>query len=373
MIKFLRKLTRSFLFVINIIFIILLILSTLCAYVSPKYYGIVSIMEFIFPVLWIINVVFVIFWSFKKRKRLMLSLLVVIFSWPQWNNTFQFFGNNIESTKELNNPISVMSYNVRMFDLFHWINKEKKYTVDSIISVIKKEDPDIICLQEFFVSKKNKRLLKHKILSYFDRYKYKYLQFVKSPDTNFLTGLVTFSKYKIVNSKTIYYNNTSNFTIQTDIDVNGHKIRVFNNHLGSIHLIKEDYNFINGIKNKNKHNRGWYEVEKIKDKLTNAFYKRTEQAEILKKHIDNSPYGVVVCGDFNDTPTSYVYNLLADDSLKDAFIESGSCFSGTYNGTLPSFRIDYIFFSSEFNGYNYKRQKVNYSDHYPISTIIDLQ
>jgi endonuclease/exonuclease/phosphatase family metal-dependent hydrolase len=81
---------------------------------------------------------------------------------------------------------------------------------------------------------------------------------------------------------------------------------------------------------------------------------------------------VVVCGDFNDTPVSYVYHKLRGD-LKDAYVEAGRGLGGTYNGNLPSYRIDFILFDPSFEAYNYKRQTVKLSDHFPIMVTLDLK
>jgi endonuclease/exonuclease/phosphatase family metal-dependent hydrolase len=82
-----------------------------------------------------------------------------------------------------------------------------------------------------------------------------------------------------------------------------------------------------------------------------------------------SPYPVIVCGDFNDTPNSYVYHKLAD-GMTDAFMESGAGFGNTYLGKVPSFRIDYIFHDATFHSRNFRRESVRFSDHFPVSCYI---
>ena len=183
-------------------------------------------------------------------------------------------------------------------------------------------------------------------------------------------GLATFSKYPIIDKKPLLFENTTNFSSQTDINVNGKKIRIFNNHLESIRLKRENYNFIDSLEFKSdiERRRGAYDIFK---KLNIAFEHRAKQAETIGRHIENSPYPAIVCGDFNDTPVSYVYQKVRGD-LKDAFIESGTGLGGTYNGNLPSFRIDFIFHDPGFKSYNYTRKKVNYSDHYPIISTLNI-
>jgi endonuclease/exonuclease/phosphatase family metal-dependent hydrolase len=103
-----------------------------------------------------------------------------------------------------------------------------------------------------------------------------------------------------------------------------------------------------------------------------AAQRRARQAEALKKEIEDSPYKVIVCGDFNDTPTSYTYRTVSS-GLKDAFISGGVGMSGTYAGKLPSFRIDYILYDKKFSSANYEVVKEELSDHYPVECFIRLK
>jgi endonuclease/exonuclease/phosphatase family metal-dependent hydrolase len=75
-----------------------------------------------------------------------------------------------------------------------------------------------------------------------------------------------------------------------------------------------------------------------------------------------------VCGDFNDTPISYTYSTIKE-KLADAFKESGIGIGNSYVG-IPSLRIDYILHDKKFNSYNYKKNKYELSDHFPISCSI---
>jgi len=98
-----------------------------------------------------------------------------------------------------------------------------------------------------------------------------------------------------------------------------------------------------------------------------AFINRGQQADIVKKHINSSPFPVILCGDLNDTPSSYAYRKITS-GLTDAFVESGRGFAVTYAGeSFPSFRIDYIFHDEVFESRRFTRHKISYSDHYPIS------
>jgi endonuclease/exonuclease/phosphatase family metal-dependent hydrolase len=93
---------------------------------------------------------------------------------------------------------------------------------------------------------------------------------------------------------------------------------------------------------------------------------------MIRRKIEESPYPVIVCGDFNDTPSSYAYRE-TKGWLKDAFVQSGRGIGLTYTGKLPSFRIDYILYNKKFRSYNFKIHKIPYSDHFPISCDLKLK
>jgi endonuclease/exonuclease/phosphatase (EEP) superfamily protein YafD len=115
----------------------------------------------------------------------------------------------------------------------------------------------------------------------------------------------------------------------------------------------------------NYDNRHLDEVKVISVKMRDAYIKRALQADQLARHIRESPYPVIVCGDFNDTPFSYTYYKVRNH-LKDAFVESGSGFGSTYHDNFPPIRIDYIFYSPSMKSLLFRDDKKGGSDHFPV-------
>src|SRR5690606_41247817 len=134
-------------------------------------------------------------------------------------------------------------------------------------------------------------------------------------------------------------------------------------HILTFYLKEEDNEFIQkSYSEKVKDEAG---TKRIGRKMKRAFTNRSEQAKLLRSHIDGSPYPCVVAGDFNDTPMSYSVNLIGK-GLKNAFLEQGFGWGVTHYEMLPIFQIDYIFCSKQFQVDNYGIVKERLSDHYPI-------
>jgi endonuclease/exonuclease/phosphatase family metal-dependent hydrolase len=72
-----------------------------------------------------------------------------------------------------------------------------------------------------------------------------------------------------------------------------------------------------------------------------------------------------VCGDFNDTPSSYSYRLLSS-GLHDAFRHGGRGNSFSYNGNLPAVSIDHILVAKNYPVYGFRVVRKVAGDHYPV-------
>jgi endonuclease/exonuclease/phosphatase family metal-dependent hydrolase len=284
----------------------------------------------------------------RRKKRLIILHIIalvpnIIFS----EYFFRPFGVEKTVNADLEN-IKLLSYNLQGFRIPY----QKNTTQGEIANFINTENPDIICLQEFYT---NNKVTEELFASLIGEYKYHSVFYsVKRKNSSY--GIATFSRYPIKMMLEIPFENTANAAMYTDIDVNGKIIRVYNVHFQSIklNLTKID------------------EIEEVSSRLKTAFVKRAGQVDIMAKHIDVSPYPVIVCGDFNDTPMSYTYNKIRGDKL-DTFCEVGSGMPSTYRlSVIPFFRIDYILHDKTIESLTYSIHKIDYSDHYPISSAVNI-
>lgn len=314
-----------------------------------------------------------IFWLVKLKKEFLISLIIIMIGWGYIKRAVSFHGKsldketgeiilNTESSIEQANTINLLSYNVRLFNIFN--HSKDKNAREKIFELISDKKPDLCCLQELYIDNKkgiSLEELKQKLSST----PYSNIAWADRFGKNKHYGIATFSKFPMVNKGVIRYPDSKNISIYSDIAFIEDTIRIYNNHLQSVRFIKRNIDFLVNLDLQSEEET-ILELRDISSRLKNAYIKRAKQADILSKHIENSPYPVIVCGDFNDTPVSYTYRKIKGD-LNDAFTVSGKGLGNTYSGTFPKVRIDYIFYSDEFSGFNYQTIKVEYSDHYPIS------
>lgn len=299
----------------------------------------------------------------------MLSLFTILLG---FNHVRHFYQITLWSGPQSENStkIKVMSYNVRLFDLYNWV--ENKDTRNKIFEVLKREDAQIYCFQEFYYSEEHPFNTRDTMAEFMKAKNYHegYTHYIPNGKHHF--GLATFSAYPIIKKEMLSFeNDPNNCVIISDIKIKDDTIRVFNAHLASIRFQKADYDYVGDAKT----GKLWYPMQpkeqQIYTRLKNAFINRSSQIEKLAEKVNESPYPVIVCGDFNDTPVSYTYRTITR-YLYDAFVESGNGVGQTYIGKFPSFRIDYILHSEQLHSYSFQTLPEELSDHHPITSMIEI-
>lgn len=357
----------SYLFlVLNIVMVLLLLSCYAVPYISPDKFWPVVFLGFAYPAILLINILFVVFWLLKLKVWLVISFIAILVGWSQVRAYINYSGD--KETTGQTNCIRVMSFNVRYFDRYSWVNTENVQTRNNIFELINNESPDIICFQEFYsdltpdFNTTDSLALVHG-LSYF----HTAYALVKSKGRSY--GIATFSRYPIVHRDSHNFtNNIYNFAVITDIVVETDTFRVFNIHFESIRLSEEDRLFINDLSRQvDTQEETVAKYRQIFSKIRFASSLRASQSKEIRTLVESSPYPVIICTDLNDTPSSYAYNQLTRN-LKDAFVESGNGLGNTYIGFLPAFRIDYILYDPIFKSNSYRKIPDKLSDHYPVIT-----
>ena len=362
---------RSLLLLLNVVVILMLMAGFFAAFVPPDENWMMAFAGLAFPYFFVINLLFIPFWLLIRKQYALLPLIFVIVCWSRMTGYFQFgFGNETAKEEE---SMKILSYNVRLFDLYNWKSEKISKEAAGMFNLMKESEPDLLFIQEYHAGIKRKIDISDSIHKY-TNLKYSHIALAKYKNKVRPYGIATFSRWPIVGKGVIRFSeNPANVCIYSDIARDKDTIRIFNIHLESIYFSREDYLFVTDImastEEQQKFSKGLISISK---KLKIAFIRRATQIRNVTREIEKSPYPVIVSGDFNDTPSSYTYQQISN-LLEDAFVQSGRGMSRTYTGPWPSFRIDYIMYDPDhFSTEDYKRIKVNYSDHFPItSTLTD--
>ena len=261
-----------------------------------------------------------------------------------------------------------MSWNVEHFDILE--HKKHPEVKKEMISMIKEYQPDIACFQEMVASDSVPSAINY-IPDFMVRLNMKDYHYSYNPkldfDRNHHFGIITFSRYPIINKQTVSYppHDYNSIFQYTDIVKGMDTFRVFNIHLQSLKFSDNNLRYIDDPSLKDE--ADLENSKNIISKFKKGFLKRHTQSGRIKAEIDKSPYPVIVCGDFNDVPNSYAYNTIGR-GLKNAFAEMGAGIGRSFYGISPTLRIDNIFTDDRFTVEQFVRIKKKLSDHFPLIT-----
>ncbi|MCR5713795.1 MAG: endonuclease/exonuclease/phosphatase family protein [Bacteroidales bacterium] len=245
--------------------------------------------------------------------------------------------------------IKLMTYNVCCFS---W----EKNNRDNIFKYIRESEADIVCLQEALSGN-----LQKDIAAQLPQYPY-----VQTAMYTRNAQLVLLSRYKIVRHENIRFSQGSGCAMCCDLLIGTDTVRVYTLHLNSFGFSRNDKNYIDTTPLVTRNDIQWTKLKNIGAALQHGFANRSGQVDTVSAHIARSPYPVIVCGDFNDTPASYTYRKIRG-KLHDAFCVSGKLLGGTFRirGNY-ALRIDYLLCDKKFAVTGYESPHLGYSDHYPV-------
>ena len=282
----------------------------------------------------------------RHRRKAWLPLLAILlhtdYLLAVWQPSFP--GRNI--LPEGHQPLTVITYNASHFYV------GQKFVLDEAAAFIQANQPDILCMQEAPNEEYYHRDSTQKA--------FRYLPYsVHSYRTDHLP-LAVYSRYPLIPVDTLYYQDSSNLSLITDVELpNNKRLRIINNHLQTTSV-----NVHRGLLQEST--KPWRVRIKVAGRLLwdmkENFRKRAAQADYIAGEIRRSPYPVVVCGDFNDTPASYTYHRI-QSALTDGFRDAGKGYQYTFRQLWKLWRIDYIFYSDELKGLSYEAPDASYSDH----------
>ena len=357
--SFAGTLLNCILLVVTILLVVALVIAYLTPHVSPSSFGSLTIVGIFAPILYIGVVLCLLVWIIMARWKT--AGVVALFLIPGLFHLSDFYSiaymRQVEQ-KPSSNSFTLMSYNVRGFR-----NDSSYMTIDRHVEYFENQDlPDVVCFQEYALDIPNVE----RIDSLFNaRQKTLYKKDVVESGE---VVLRTYSRFPIIGSGSL--SGEGRGTSQWVDVVVGKRdtLRIFNNHLHTMSISSVDSADIEEGTILNDSDR----MQSIVERIAKNSSIRVEHVDTLRSIVDCSPYRNVICGDFNDTPMSYVYNELIE-GYHDAFEQCGSGYGYTFRPMHGMLRIDYILLSKGLQAETYMADKTNeLSDHLPIMARIKM-
>lgn len=352
-----KKAAKSLLYVVCIIGTVALcsisIIAAFTRYVSPVDSSAMTILGLLTPLWLILNFIVAIIWFAKLRIWGIIPLIAIACNWNYLSSMYRFGSDG--SVKSNATQLNVCTYNAHTFN-----DDYTGYSAKEVANFIRESKIDVFCVQEYGSSG---NFTTDSVTALFsDILEYSYIPAVATE-----TDAAIFSSYPIIRHGFASRNgNASNRTIWCDIVKSNDTIRIYNIHLQSTE--------VNQVMHRAKRIEaaGGNVSEHIGNSVADNAKKRAFQALAVRDSIKQVSLPVILCGDFNDTPSSYTYQLF-NEILTDGFKESGSGLGTTFRYFGDILRIDYIFYSKDFSSIHYAVADKDWSDHKPVVTTLIIK
>ena len=130
--------------------LILLIMSGISPFINPHVFWIPAFTGLAFPYIFTSTIIFFLLILLRGyKKHLLIFLPFILYGTYVFSGYYHpgWFNNDVPEK----GMVKIMSFNVRLFDLYNWKNNE--HNKNKIFKYLKSEDPDIICFQEYYYQK----------------------------------------------------------------------------------------------------------------------------------------------------------------------------------------------------------------------------
>ena len=294
--------------------------------------------------------------SFRWLKS-MGPLAVLLVTWPSFSHVFSV-GLSQPDVAMSEDSFEVTTFNVRRLDEFEWLDGDQ--TRQDIATWLAEQPDGIWCFQEF--PKRGKATLRAAGFSWL------------KPRRRLFTwpreaGPALASSYPVKDWTTYMFEDEDagqGRVLQADVETPAGLVRVFNVHLQSLHFDHADYDAVEEGPSREQGARLW-------GLITDASKARALQAQELVRRMEESPYPVIVAGDFNDTPMSYAMHTLRGSRAEDTFVAASFGPGGTHLGAIPGLRIDGILADTTLQCVSHDTHGVVLSDHRPVTAVLQAQ
>lgn len=353
-----KKIAAGTLAIIGIGIVLGLWLTGFAGKLNPVEWPWMSLSGYLFPVFLLLTLGYIAVAVFIKKRLLIIPVVGLI---AAYNPVTLYCPFNHSDSDVPSDAIKFISYNT-----YNWgggnepANQQDGY-VNSIVDYLACSNADIICLQESSPNGTTQKDIDSLI-------KPKYPYYGAIDGGGEISHICIFSKFPITAKERINYESTGNGTMAFTLDVKGKNVIVINNHLQTTGIsMKDREDFGKMMHGEMDRDTMKTESKEIFGKIKAATLLRVPQADsvatFIKRH-HGTP--MIVCGDFNDIPQSYVYETIVQ-GLTDCYRSTGLGPGFSFRRYAMRVRIDNVFCTPDITPYNCKvDNNISSSDHFPI-------
>lgn len=365
-----RRFIKRLFMILNVLAAIIYLLACVAPYLNPTRWWYISFLGLGFAGLLGTLLLFIFFWLSTNPRYIFISIAAILIGWKSFSVFFAWHKTESFVLKKEPGTIRIAHWNVARFTEWMRNNNKGSQTRLKMMDQIRDQNADIVCLEEFFHSTDsiyydNLNYIKEKL-----DYPYYYFSWEEDGGKQWV-GEVIFSRHPIIDSGIIRYPKPGmpEALIYADVVRAKDTFRVYTTHLQSFKFMKEDYERIEKIKNRD--DSLLENSRSIFSKIKRATVLRSRQADIVREQLNQCQRPFIFTGDLNDVPNSYTYFTIRGD-LQDVFLQKDFGIGRTFNSLSPTLRIDFIFTTSHFSVQQFNRIPKDLSDHYMLVADLSL-
>ena len=349
--KHISNILAPILLAANLVAIALLLLSAFGGNIPPRIFGWHASLALVFPFLVAVCVLFMVMWLIAQSRKWLWSFFALIVCACQLRTYCPV--NWPHDIPE--GSIKIVSYNT------YGLGCGFKDTLlrEQMMEYLRLNDADLLCAQESYYNIARKQEVEEAVAHW------PYRDSVSIP--NLGNALTFFSNYPILDRHIIRSQSMGHLCVIYSVEIEPDTVIVVNSHFVSNAIGTEDKEVYQKIVTISDRDSTSEDILRLGRKVNYAGVRRAEQADSLYRYLEQmGDKPVIVCGDFNESPLSYVHTRLCG-LLDDAYTASGNGPGISYHLNRMYFRLDNILCSRHWRAYAAKvdsRQKM--SDHYPI-------
>lgn len=332
--------------------------------IDPRRWSFLALSGYAFPVFFLANIVMLMVWACVRLRLLAIPFTGFLICFVP---AMKYCPVNPGASPE-EGCLKVMSFNTWEYGTeslgLPKPKEEDERLRRETLQYIADSDCDIVCLQESSFYGDTPKLVDEII-----RRQMPYVDTCRGRGSSLL---LVISKYPIIRHELIEYETIANISAAFYLDINGRKVTLINNHLETNRFtVEEKAQFGVMVKGDMERDQVKSESKFVLKKLANAAVIRASQADSVASFVArHKGEDIILCGDFNDIPVSYVHRTIQGD-LTDCYISAGRGLGFSYRKNGMYVRIDNIMCTDSFTPcYTFVDSSIGISDHFPIITYL---